>query len=128
MKTAKDPRHKNRKSALAQLFTWSFDPKQTPTTILAKKVLENLPEIDAEISQNAVERPIDQISKIDLSILRLAIFELIILKDKRKDQPPFRVIIDEAVELAKEFGGDASPQFINGVLGKLVEKYNLERS
>jgi len=60
--------------------------------------------------------PVDKLNKIDLAILRLAIYEL-----ERKKTPP-KVIIDEAVELAKEFGGENSPSFINGVLGTIYKE------
>jgi N utilization substance protein B len=57
------------------------------------------------------------LNKIDLAILRLAVFELII----ENSQPP-KVIIDEAVELAKEFGSESSSKFVNGVLGTILKK------
>ncbi len=70
--------------------------------------------IDKIIGKAAPEFPIDKINKIDLAILRLAVFELAI----EKKEPP-KVIIDEAIELAKEYGGETSPQFINGALGNI---------
>lgn len=76
----------------------------------------NLDKIDQLIGKCAPDRPISQINKIDLSILRLSAFELIIEKTA-----PLKVVIDEAVELGKEFGSDSSPSFINGVLGKFVK-------
>ena len=66
------------------------------------------------IVKSAPDWPVDKISKIDLAVLRLSIYELAI----EKKEPP-RVIIDEAVELSKEYGNDKSPQFINGVLGTI---------
>ena len=59
-----------------------------------------------------------KINKIDLAILRLSVYELI---SNQKVKVPPKVVVDEAVELAKEFGSDASPGFVNGVLGKLIE-------
>lgn len=79
-----------------------------------KGTVENLTEIDELITKAAPEWPLDQISVIDKSILRLAAYEL--LKDH--DIPP-KVAINEAVEIAKTFGGENSSKFINGVLGTL---------
>lgn len=81
---------------------------------VVKGVAEHVVEIDALIAKAAPEWPLDQISIIDKSILRLSGFEL--LKDA--DIPP-KVAINEAVEIAKTFGGENSSKFINGVLGTL---------
>ena len=120
MKTAKDPRHKKRIALMQALFTWQFSnshdslrAKNAPKNIAP--VVSNISEIDKLISLSAPGRPLDQINKIDLAILRLSVFELII----EKETPP-KVVIDEAVELGKEFGSDSSSSFINGVLGKVV--------
>ena len=72
-----------------------------------------LKELDATIQPIAPEWPLDQISRIDLTILRLALFELLHMQEL---VPP-KVAINEAVELAKAFGGDNSSKFVNGVLG-----------
>lgn len=115
MKTATDPRHLKRVKLMQDLFSWQFRKgKKSPVSI--KEIVDNLPQIDKLISESAPDRPISQINRIDLSILRLAVFELIISMDA-----PLKVIIDEAVELGKEYGSDASASFINGALGKLVE-------
>ena len=79
--------------------------------------MKNLKLIDSLIEQAAPEWPLEQISVIDKSILRLASYEL--LKDK--DITP-KVAINEAVEIAKTFGGDNSSKFINGVLGTLYRQ------
>jgi len=76
-----------------------------------------LPELDVMISKYAPEWPLDQISPIDRNILRLGLFELLLYSE----QTPPKVVINEAVELAKEFGGEKSGKFINGVLGKVFE-------
>lgn len=115
MKKRTDPRHLKRAKLIQDLFTWQFRPKEKPTSQI-QKITRKLPQIDKLIVQSAPDRPIDQINKIDLSILRLATFELII----DKGVPP-KVVIDEAVELGKEYGSDSSAGFINGALGKLVE-------
>lgn len=83
-------------------------------TDLVKGTLKNQDNLDAMIVPAAPEWPIDQIAKIDKVILRLAGYELII----KRDVPP-KVAINEAVELAKSFGGDNSSKFINGVLGTI---------
>ena len=72
-------------------------------------------EIDEKITEVATDWPIKNISKVDLIILRIAIFELIF--DKSNEHS---IIIDEAVELAKEFGNDNSSKFIHGVLGAVI--------
>ncbi len=82
------------------------------------KILAYAPEIDTIISRVAVQWPIDQIAKADLAILRLAVYELLYAK-----AAPDKVVIDEAVELAKEFGSQSSASFVNGVLGTVVNKY-----
>jgi len=74
---------------------------------------KKLKELDDTIQPIAPEWPLDQISRIDRTILRLALFELLDLQDL---VPP-KVAINEAVELAKAFGGDNSSKFVNGVLG-----------
>jgi N utilization substance protein B len=81
---------------------------------LVKGVLDNKASIDKTIEDTAPAFPIDQIATIDRNILRLAIYELLI-----DNKVPMRAAINEAVELAKEFGGENSPKFINGVLGSV---------
>jgi transcription antitermination protein NusB len=77
-------------------------------------VHDNVPRIDAVIAPAAPEWPVDQIAKIDKIILRIGVYELII----KRDVPP-KVAINEAVELAKTFGGENSSKFVNGVLGTI---------
>ena len=79
-------------------------------------VMKNQAVLDEMISHSAPEWPIDQIPPIDRIILELSIFEL----KFEKDLPP-KVAIDEAVELAKQFGADNSSKFINGVLGSVYK-------
>jgi N utilization substance protein B len=81
-------------------------------------VRQHFEEIDKIIEECAPEWPIDKIAKIDLVILQIAIFEMLFGK-----KTPVKVAIDEAVEIAKEFGNDTSHKFVNGVLGTVVEKY-----
>ncbi|MEO7904170.1 MAG: transcription antitermination factor NusB [Candidatus Saccharimonadales bacterium] len=82
-------------------------------TSLANGVLENLEKLDSTIQPIAPDWPIEQIARIDRSILRLGLYELLFMADV---VPP-KVAINEAVELAKAFGSDNSSKFINGVLG-----------
>lgn len=115
MKTSFDPRHIRRRKIIEILFSNSF-LKQGSRIKTAQAILKILPEVDNVIQKIAPEFPIDKINKIDLAILRMAVFEL----SFEKKEPP-KVVIDEAVELAKELGGESSPGFINGALGNLVE-------
>jgi N utilization substance protein B len=82
---------------------------------LVKGVLQNKSELDALIKKFAPAFPPEQMSIIDRNILRLAIFETLF-----NDKTPLKVAINEAVELAKEFGSDSSPRLINGVLGSIT--------
>lgn len=113
MKTAEDPRHLRRIKLMQSLFSWQFKKNRAPKLIA--NIVSSLSEIDQLISLSAPDRPIENINRVDLAILRLSIFELII----DKGEPP-KVVIDEAIELGKEFGSDSSSSFINGVLGKVV--------
>ena len=81
----------------------------------AKAIAEKVCEIDAMINKNATGWKTTRMNKVDLSILRLAVYEM-----KFDDDVPVKVAINEAVELAKRFSGDDGPAFINGVLGKLA--------
>lgn len=112
MKKKSDPRHQRRIHLIQQLFSWGTNPQGSYQDI--KEVINKLPQIDEQIKAGAPQWPIEKINKIDLAILRLSVFELLL-----KKTPP-KVVIDEAVELAKEYGADHSPQFINGVLGKVL--------
>jgi len=118
MKTPQDPRHKKRLKIVTQLFAQSFHD-QPPKSELTQKILDKKDTIDPLISRSAPEFPLDKVAKVDLAILRLAVYELIIEKKE-----PEKVIIDEAVELAKTLGGEGSPPFINGVLGSILQKEN----
>ncbi len=77
-------------------------------------VIQNKEEIDNNIKNFATTWPIKQIPLVDRNILRLAIFEILL-----DNKVPVKVAIDEAVELAKTFGSDSSPKFVNGVLGSV---------
>ena len=84
---------------------------------LVKGVQAGIPEIDLRLKPIAPERPISQIARMDRVILRMAAYELL----KHKDTPA-KVVINEAVELAKAFGGENASKFINGALGALLKE------
>jgi len=81
---------------------------------LVTGVLTHKEQIDTTIENTAPAFPLDQLAVIDRNILRLAIYEILI-----DNRVPMRAAINEAVELAKDFGGEKSPRFINGVLGSV---------
>ena len=78
-------------------------------------VMEKKDEIDSLIENHARGWSLERMPKVDLAIMRLAIYEL-----RFREDIPWNVSINEAVELAKKYGGDQSKSFINGVLGKIV--------
>ena len=88
---------------------------------LVEGVVRYKEKLDAQIHRYASAWPIEQIAVIDRNILRLAIFEILI-----DNKIPVKVAINEAVELAKNFGGDTSSKFINGVLGAISANINKE--
>lgn len=115
-----DPRHAQRMHIVQQLYAYSFDPqfmqsidhqvdREVEAIVRARESLDGL------VQAHAPKYPIDQIAKTDLAILRLALYELTI-----KKQEPTKVVINEAIELAKEMGSDRSYAFINAVLGAVV--------
>ncbi len=137
-------RHLARSIAMQSLFEWDF--KGNPTAILpmivkhnseefapgleekefteqiVNGVLDHLKEIDELISRFAPSWPIGQITLVDRNILRIGVYEL----KFSKDIPP-KVAINEAIELAKSFGGASSGKFVNGVLGSMyveIQKKN----
>ncbi|OGG11496.1 transcription antitermination factor NusB [Candidatus Gottesmanbacteria bacterium RBG_13_45_10] len=116
MKTARDPRHQKRIDLMQRLFSFSFS--QNPADPEIADILLHAKKLDEKIHIAAPEWGIDKIAKIDLAILRLAVYELTV----KKKEPP-KVIIDEAIELAKEFGNENSPKFVNGALGTILKEY-----
>ncbi len=131
-------RHLSRTVAMQSLFEWDFKSKKDDL----KSIIENnihqfaegledtafiyelaegcvgkLSEIDEIITKTAPEWPVDQITHVDRNVLRVGIYELMFLKDV----PP-KVAINEAVEMAKTFGGETSGKFVNGVLGTLYKQ------
>ena len=84
---------------------------------IVANVLENFASIDTIISELAPDWPLMQIAIVDRNILRMAIAELVWCKDK----VPEKAGLNEAVELAKRFGSESSPNFVNGVLGSYMK-------
>lgn len=90
---------------------------------LVKGVLDNRHRIDDIIEQFASAFPVMQMAAIDRCVLRIAIWEILFNKDT-----PFKVAIDEAVEIAKMYGGDSSPRLVNGVLGSIINEFHVVNS
>lgn len=116
MKKLNDPRHQRRRKIVRQLFALSFNQNQGMEEE-TKKVWVKRKKIDPLIQETATEWPLEKLNKTDLAILRLAVYEL-----KIEKKEPVKVIIDEAVELAKEMGSENSPSFVNGVLGTIAQE------
>lgn len=136
-------RHLSRVIVMQTLYEWDFRPNSDIGKIKQRNienyneeadsvyinntitgVLKVQVEIDKAIAQAAPEWPLEQISSIDKTILRIAIFEIL-----ATDDVPPKVAINEAVELGKTFGGQNSSKFINGVLGSVYRqspRYNPE--
>lgn len=135
MKKGDDPRHIARIHAMQSLFSYAFtkstdycieedengNEQELPFNDKAKLVIDHVSDIDKYIEKAAPAFPPDKIAKIDLSILRLAIYELAF----EKKNPP-KVIIDEAVELGKEYGNESTGSFVNGVLGTVLTEVTSE--
>lgn len=92
-------------------------PDSEFTVSLVKGVLSHLDDLDGKIQPVAPEWPLHQIARLDRHILQIGVYELLYCSDV----PP-KVAINEAVELAKDFGGDNSSRFINGVLGTIYKQ------
>jgi transcription antitermination factor NusB len=117
MKTANDPRHQKRERRMQHLFEYSFKPTHKYQDIA--DAIAKLDTIDTQIQQSAPQWPVGKIAKIDLAILRESVWELTATKHE-----PHKVIIDEAVELAKQYGNEHSAKFVNGVLGTILTVIN----
>ena len=96
-------------------FAPTFDDKGFVKRLLTG-VLKNIEIIDNNIIKYATEWPLDQITIVDRNILRVGVYELILAEDI----PP-KVAINEAIEIAKTFGGESSGKFVNGVLGAIYK-------
>lgn len=113
----------NQKEELAQQEVFFFEDEENQAAeeysdqVKGKfrRIVERLDEIDAMLNEKAKGWSTNRMGKVDLTILRLAVFEI-----KYDEEIPTGVAINEAVELAKKFGQDSSPAFINGVLAKFT--------
>lgn len=103
-----------KQQAQQELYTSHRLPENIQLQEQARQIIADLDEIDKQLQEHAPERPLSDINQVDLAILRLIVWEAL------HKNTPKKVLIDEAVELAKEFGSDSSPRFVNGVLGKLL--------
>lgn len=130
-------RHLSRMVAMQAIYEWNFRQDADLDELVERSISEfsndvdskyirdlisgvtkNSKTIDREIETCAPEWPIEQISHVDKSILEIAIFEL-----THSDDIPPKVAINEAVELAKQFGSSNSSKFINGVLGSVYDRH-----
>ncbi len=134
-------RHLSRSIAMQSLYEWDFLGKNkekmkevTERNIkefgpgmddvkfiwqLVNGVADNLEKIDDIISKSAPQWPIAQITIVDRNVLRLGLYELLF---SNKEEVPPKVAINEAIELAKTFGGESSGKFVNGVLGTVYRE------
>jgi len=114
-----DPRHQYRIKIIENLFAYTFEPdkKNLPNKKekISFQIIDKITEIDKFISQYALKFPVHKIAKADLAILRWAIYEL-----KFSKKLPPKVVINEAIELAKELSGEKSFAFVNAILGKVL--------
>ena len=134
-------RHISRSIVMQSLYEWDFLGKQSGKLDeiieknireygmglksndfvwqLARGTVEHLPQIDKIIEKAAPEWPINQITIVDRNVLRIGLYELLFAN---KEEVPPKVAINEAIELAKTFGGESSGKFINGVLGTVYKE------
>lgn len=134
-------RHLSRSIVLQTLFEWDlnaiekkdvtavlhrnvaeFAPNKTDMPFMEKLldgILSKQPELDLVIAKAAPEWPIERISPVDRNILRLGLYELLF---SERSEVPAKVAINEAIELAKQFGGENSSRFVNGVLGAVYKE------
>ncbi|HBU07528.1 MAG TPA: transcription antitermination factor NusB [Candidatus Magasanikbacteria bacterium] len=138
-------RHLARSIVMQSLYQWDF--KNQPTAVLpaiidqnleefgagltedkqyvydtVDGVINNLSEIDKIITQYATNWPLEQLSLVDRNVLRIGIYEL-----KFNDKIPAKVAINEAIEVAKTYGGQSSGKFVNGVLGAIFKNANIKK-
>lgn len=131
-------RHLTRRIVLQTLYEWDFsDQEKDLDTVLNKNikefgpteddfakslldgVIENIKELNNVITSAAPQWPLEKTTIVDRNVLRMGLFELIY---GDKEEVPPKVAINEAIELAKEFGGESSGKFVNGVLGTVYKE------
>ncbi|MEK7083611.1 MAG: transcription antitermination factor NusB [Patescibacteria group bacterium] len=95
-------------------FGIGLEENETYMTDTVNHIIDRLPEIDTEIAAYAPHWPIEQMSIVDRNILRMGVYELLY-----NDQIPNKVAINEAIEIAKSYGGPSSGKFVNGILGAM---------
>ncbi len=139
-------RHLSRSIAMQSLYEWDFYDKKSEdlkamvdrnieefgpgleekdfTWKLVEGVIAHLEKLDKIIEKAAPEWPIGQITIVDRNILRIGLFELLF---EDKEEVPPKVAINEAIELAKSFGGESSGRFVNGVLGTVYSELNKDQ-
>ena len=117
MKSRNDPRHQHREHLLQQLFSWDFRKDKPHRDI--EKIIENIDAIDKKISEGAPMWPIEKMARVDLAIMRMSVWELYY----SGLNTPAKVVVDESVELGKEYGSDTTYSFVNGALGAILKKY-----
>lgn len=86
---------------------------------LVEGVRKNKKEIDESIQKISKNWDVERMSRVDLNVIRISVYELL----KEKDSVPFKVVINEAVEIAKKYGNSESPTFVNGILDQVTQKY-----
>ncbi|MEA3293223.1 MAG: transcription antitermination factor NusB [Patescibacteria group bacterium] len=139
-------RHLSRSIAMQSLYEWDFyagkknlkeiierNTKEYGSGLktvdfisqLVNGVVKNLSQLDKIIERAAPEWPVEQITIIDRNILRIGLYELVYGK---KEEVPPKVAINEAIELAKTYGGESSGKFINGVLGTVYKTINKKQT
>ena len=133
-------RHLARSIVLQSLYEWDFSERKSDLVQVVQRnidefgpginepefvwkmvngIIEHLKEVDEIISKSALEWPFDQIALVDRNVLRIGVYELIYVD---KEEVPYKVAINEAIELAKNYGGVNSGKFINGVLGTVYKQ------
>ena len=137
-------RHLARTLAMQTLFNWDFNDKSENVldgtvkgiflnfapdfddkgfvSSLVGGVVKHIEEIDKYIIKYATEWPLEQITMVDRNILRIGIYELVF-----DDNIPAKVAINEAIEIAKTFGGASSGKFVNGVLGAIYKDVDVKK-
>lgn len=133
-------RHLSRSIAMQSLYEWDFSGKKTDLEKVVERnikefgpgledtslvwqivtgVVKQISVLDKIIEKAAPEWPIEQITIVDRNVLRIGLYELLYAN---KEEVPPKVAINEAIELAKNFGGESSGKFINGVLGTVFKE------
>jgi len=133
-------RHLARSVVLQSLYEWDFSDRKHDLIKIVERnidefapginepdfvwkmingVVEHMPEIDKIIGSSAMQWPFDQIALVDRNVLRIGVYELLYAD---REEVPYKVAINEAVELAKNYGGINSGRFVNGVLGTIFKQ------